>query len=61
MLGRVASIDWFGAVLMGPVAPVIFAGVVEGVGPATSFVIGGVATVVLLVPSLLVRSIREME
>ena len=61
MLGRVASIDWFGAVLMGPLAPIVFAAVVETYGPATAYLIGGVAVVALLLPSLAVRSIREME
>lgn len=61
MLGRVVSIDWFGAVLMGPVAPVVFVGIVDAVGPAGSFVVGGVASIVLLVPPLAVRSIRELE
>ncbi|HEY6959995.1 MAG TPA: MFS transporter [Candidatus Limnocylindria bacterium] len=61
MLGRVVSIDWFGAVLMGPVAPVVFVGVVDAVGPAASFVVGGVASIVLLLPPLAVRSIRELE
>ena len=61
MLGRVASIDWFGAVLMGPVAPVVFAEIVVRVGPAASFVIGGAAAIALLVPALALRSIRELE
>lgn len=61
MLGRVVSIDWFGAVLMGPVAPVVFAGIVDAIGPAASFVLGGVASLVLLVPPLAVRSIRELD
>ena len=61
MLGRVVSIDWFGAVLMGPVAPVVFVGIVDAVGPAGSFVVGGIASIALLVPPLAVRSIRELE
>lgn len=61
LLGRVASIDWFGGVLMGPIAPVVFAAIVESVGPAPSFLIGGLASLALLLPALSVRSIREME
>ena len=61
LLGRVASIDWFGGVLMGPIAPVVFAAIVESVGPASSFLIGGLASLALLLPALAVRSIREME
>lgn len=61
MLGRVASIDWFGAVLLGPIAPVVFAEIVNVAGPSTSFVIGGVMAIVLLVPALAVRSIRDLE
>jgi MFS family permease len=61
LLGRVASIDWFGGVLMGPIAPVIFAAIVESVGPAPAFLVGGLASLALLVPALAVRSIRELE
>ena len=61
MLGRVASIDWFGAVLMGPLAPLLFAGIVESVGPAASFLIGGIMALAVIAPALAVRSIREME
>ncbi len=61
LLGRVASIDWFGGVLMGPIAPIVFAAVVESFGPAPAFLIGGLASLALLLPALTVRSIREME
>lgn len=61
MLGRVASIDWFGGVLMGPVAPLVFAAIVEEVGPAASFLIGGVSAILMLVPALALRSIRELD
>ncbi len=46
---------------MGPLAPLVFAAVVEAAGPALSFVIGGVAVIVVLVPMLALRSIRELE
>ena len=61
LLGRVASIDWFGGTLLGPLAPVIFAAIVETYGPAESFLIGGVACLVLLIPPLFIRSIRDLE
>jgi MFS family permease len=61
LLGRVSSIDWFGGVLLVPVAPVAFAVIVEQTGPATSFVIGGSAAFLFILSGLAVRSIRELE
>jgi MFS family permease len=61
LLGRVSSIDWFGGVLLVPVAPVVFAVIVEQTGPAASFVIGGSAAFLFILSGLAVRRIRELE
>ena len=61
LLGRVSSVDYFGAILLGPVAPVLFAVLVERFGPAGTFVIGGSIAAVLCLAALLVRSIRDLE
>ncbi|HKC89771.1 MAG TPA: MFS transporter [Candidatus Limnocylindria bacterium] len=61
LLGRVSSVDYFGAILLGPVAPLIFALLVERFGPAGTFVIGGASAAVLCLAALLVRSIRDLE
>ena len=61
LLGRVSSVDYFGAIVLGPVAPVLFAVLVERFGPAGTFVIGGGIAAVLCLAALLVRSIRDLE
>lgn len=61
LLGRVSSIDWFGSIFLGPIGPVIFASIVTAVGPAASFVLGGVAALLLISTGFAVRSIRELE
>jgi MFS family permease len=61
LLARVSSVDLFGAILLGPVAPLIFAALVERVGAAGTFVIGGASSALLCVCALGVRSIRELE
>jgi hypothetical protein len=41
MLGRVSSVDGFGSFLLLPIGPLIFAALVERVGPQGAFVVGG--------------------
>ncbi|MDO8562212.1 MAG: MFS transporter [Candidatus Limnocylindria bacterium] len=61
LLGRVVAVDNFGAILLGPVAPLAFGGLVEQVGPAPMFVASGLASVVLCLAALLVPSIRRLD
>jgi MFS family permease len=61
VLGRVIGIDFFGGTLLLPLAPVIFAAVVAGFGPAAAFVVGGCVVVAFLVLCLLIPSLRELE
>jgi DHA3 family tetracycline resistance protein-like MFS transporter len=61
MLGRVSSVDGFGSILLLPIGPLIFAAVVERVGPEGAFVIGGGLSAALCLAALAVRSIRDLE
>jgi hypothetical protein len=61
MLGRVSSVDGFGSIVLLPIAPLIFAAVVERVGPEGAFVIGGGLSAALCLAALAVRSIRDLE
>jgi hypothetical protein len=61
VMGRVMSIDYFGSILLLPLAPVVFAGVISLVGPANAFVIGGALATVVTTGLLFVPSIRALE
>ena len=61
LLGRVVAVDQFGAILLGPVAPLAFGGLVERVGPAPMFVASGLVMVVLCAAALFVPSIRHLD
>jgi len=61
ILGRVISIDFFGGTLLLPLAPVIFAAIVAGAGPAVAFVTGGALVIGFLVLCLFIPSLRELE
>ena len=61
LLGRVTSVDWFGGSLLAPVAPAGAAILVQSQGPASVFILTGVATIVLSLAALLLPSIRDLE
>jgi MFS family permease len=62
LLGRVTSVDNFGSFLVGPIAPILAATIIERFGPSALFLIGGVVSVAFwLVAFALVRSVRELE
>jgi MFS family permease len=61
MLGRVSSVDAFGSILLLPISPLIFAALVERVGPQGAFIVGGVISAGLCLAALGVRSIRDLE
>ncbi|HEV8468089.1 MAG TPA: MFS transporter [Candidatus Limnocylindria bacterium] len=61
MLGRVSSVDAFGSILLLPISPLIFATLVERVGPQGAFIVGGVISAGLCLAALGVRSIRDLE
>jgi MFS family permease len=60
-MGRVMSIDYFGGTLLLPVAPVIFAVVIDVIGLSQAFVIGGLFAAAIAASLLLVPSIRSLE
>lgn len=61
MMGRVMSIDYFGSILLLPLAPVVFAAVISVVGAAEAFVIGGVFATIAVTALLLVPGIRALD
>jgi MFS family permease len=61
LLGRVTSVDWFGGILLGPVAPVAAGTLVSAVGPQPVFLVSGLAIVAFCLLALLVPSIRDLE
>ena len=61
LLGRVSSVDGFGSFLLLPLGPLVFAALVERVGPQAAFIVGGGFSAALCLAALGVRSIRELE
>lgn len=61
MLGRVTSVDWFGGTLLGPVAPLAAALIIEAYGPPALFIVAGVIATGFALFGLLLPSIRRLE
>jgi MFS family permease len=61
MLGRVTSVDWFGGTLLGPVAPIAAALIIEAYGPPALFIVAGAIATGFAVFGLLLPSIRRLE
>jgi MFS family permease len=61
MLGRVTSWDWFGGSILGPVAPIAAALIVETYGPSALFIVAGALATVVTLLGLLLPSIRRLE
>ena len=61
LLGRVSSVDFLGSTVLTPLGPILFAGLVEAIGPANAFIVGGGVAAALCVPAFAIRSIRELE
>jgi MFS family permease len=60
LLGRVTSVDFFGSLLLGPVAPLVAAVLIERLGTTQVFIGAGVAVAMLAASAYFVRSIREL-
>jgi len=60
LLGRVTSVDFFGSLLLGPVAPLVAAALIESLGTTQVFIGAGIIVAVLSASAYLVRSIREL-
>lgn len=60
LLGRVTSVDFFGSLLLGPVAPLLAAVLIERLGPTQVFIGAGLIVAVLAGSAYFVRSIREL-
>jgi hypothetical protein len=62
LLGRVSSVDDFGSDIVGPVAPILAAAVIQRSGPSPIYLVGGAISFLFWMGSLtFVRSIRELE
>lgn len=61
LLGRVIGVDWFGGSLLGPVAPLAAALVVERSGPPALFLVAGAIATALTLLGLALPSIRRLE
>jgi MFS family permease len=62
LIGRVTSVDFFGSFLIGPVAPLVAALVIERSSPSAIFLVGGALSVVFWTSMLVVNSsVRALE
>jgi DHA3 family tetracycline resistance protein-like MFS transporter len=61
LLGRVTSLDWFGAILLGPLTPLLAAFLVQRSGTTSVFVVCGAFAIVLSLSGLAVPSIRRLR
>lgn len=61
LLGRVTSIDYFGAILMGPITPIAAALLVAAIGPPALFLWGGLIASALCLAAITLPSIRQLR
>ncbi len=61
LLGRVTSIDYFGAILIGPITPIVAALLVTAIGPPMLFLWGGVVASTLCLLAVTLPSIRGLR
>jgi MFS family permease len=61
LLGRVTSIDQFGAILMGPITPIVFGLLVTFLGAPGVFLAGGALASLLCLLALALPSIRALR
>ena len=61
LLGRVGSVDWFGSVLLGPVAPLAAGVLVQELGPLPVLAGGGLVTAAFCLAPLAIPSIRALR
>jgi len=61
LLGRVTSLDWFGAILLGPLAPILGATLAQRSGVTSVFLVCGAFALVLSLSGLAIPSIRRLR
>jgi MFS family permease len=62
LIGRVSSVDNFGSFLIGPIAPIVAAAIIERTSPTAIFIWGGALSIVFWMSMLAVnRSVRALE
>jgi MFS family permease len=61
LLGRVTSIDYFGAILIGPITPIAAALLVAAIGAPMLFLWGGLVASALCLAAITLPSIRQLR
>ena len=61
LLGRVTSIDYFGAILIGPITPIVAALLVVAIGPSMLFLWGGLLASLLCLAAITLPPIRHLR
>jgi len=61
LLGRVTSIDYFGAILIGPITPIVAALLVVAIGAPMLFLWGGLLASLLCLAAIALPSIRQLR
>jgi DHA3 family tetracycline resistance protein-like MFS transporter len=61
LLGRVTSVDWFGGILLGPIAPIVGAAIADSYGPPAVFIVGGTLASGVILTGLLLPSVRRLR
>ena len=61
LLGRVVSLDWFGAILLGPAAPIFGALLAQRSGPRSVFLVCGAFAFVLSLAGLAIPAVRHLR
>jgi MFS family permease len=61
MLGRVTAVDYFGALLLGPISPVAYGLILQRVTPQPVFVISGALSGAVCLAMLLLPSVRGLS
>ncbi len=60
LLGRVTSVDMLGSFLLIPLGLAFTGGLVDRVGPAPIFLVGGLLSLILVIAGLRVQAIRDL-
>lgn len=61
LLGRITSIDYFGAILIGPITPIVAALLVVAIGAPMLFLWGGLLASLLCLAAIALPSIRQLR
>lgn len=60
-LGRVSSVDWLGSLSLQPIGLAVVGALTDTVGPVWIFIVGGLASALLVLLGLTARGVRELD